>query len=114
MKRFGWWIAFAVLTAAAILLTVLNSAATEIHLGLWSGAVPVFAVVLASLFVGFVAGVCVAWGAGHRRRRQLREHAHRNAALLRQIDDLRRDQAAQSHKVIDTGQPHRGKLVAGL
>jgi len=114
MKRFGWWIAFAVLTAAAILFTVFNLAATEIDLGLWSGAVPVFAVVLASLLVGFVAGICVAWGAGRGKRRQLREHAHKHAALLRQVDELRRDQAVQPHKVIDTGQSNRSKLVVGL
>ena len=114
MKRLGWWIAFAVLTAAAILFTVFNLGTAEIDLGLWSGAVPVFAVVLASLLAGFVAGVCVAWGVGQRRRRQLREHAHRNAALQRQVDELRRDQAVQPHKVIDTGQSARGKLVVGL
>jgi uncharacterized integral membrane protein len=114
MKRLGWWIAFAVLTAAAVLFTVFNLAATAIDLGLWSGTIPIFVVVLASLLIGFMAGVFVAWGAGHRRRRQLREHADRNAALLRQIDELRRDQAAQSHKLIDSGPPNRTKLVAGL
>jgi ABC-type bacteriocin/lantibiotic exporter with double-glycine peptidase domain len=115
MKRIGWWIAFAVLTAAAVLFTVFNLGATAIDIGLWSGPVPVFAVVLASLLVGFMAGVCVAWGVGHRRRRQLREHANRNAALLHQIDELRREQAAQSHhKVIDTVQSNRTKLVVGL
>ena len=114
MKRLGWWIAFAVLTAAAILFTVFNLVATEVDLGLWSGTVPLFAVVLASLLLGFMAGLCVAWGAGHRRRRQLRAHADRNAALLRQIDELRRDQAAQPHKVIDSGQANRSKLVASL
>jgi len=51
MKRLGWWIAFAFLTAAAILFTVFNLGTAEIDLGLWSGAVPVFAVVLASLLV---------------------------------------------------------------
>jgi uncharacterized integral membrane protein len=110
MKRLGWWIAFAVLTAAAILFTVFNLGATEVDLGLWSGTVPLFAVVL----VGFLACLCVAWGAGYRRRRQLRAHADRNAALLRQIDELRRDQAAQPHRVIDSGQSNRTKLVAGL
>ena len=114
MKRLGWWIAFAILTAAAILFTVFNLAATEIDLGLWSGAVPVVAVVLASLLVGFTAGICVAWGAGYRRRQLLREHADRNVALVRQIDELRRDQATQPHKVIDTGQSNRSKLVVGL
>jgi uncharacterized integral membrane protein len=114
MKRLGWWIAFAVLTTAAILFTVFNLGTVEIDIGLWSGAVPVFAVVLASLLVGFAAGVCVAWGVGHGRRRQLREHAHRNAALQRQVEELRRDPAAQPHKAIDAGQSVRGKLVVGL
>jgi uncharacterized integral membrane protein len=114
MKRLGWWVAFAVLTAAAILFTVFNLAATQIDLGLWSGTVPLFAVVLASLLIGFVAGICVAWGAGHRRRRQLRAQADRNAALLRQIDELRREQAAQSPRVIDSGPSNRSKLVAGF
>jgi uncharacterized integral membrane protein len=114
MKRLGWWVAFAVLTAAAILFTVFNLAATQIDLGLWSGTVPLFAVVLASLLIGFVAGICVAWGAGHRRRRQLRAQTDRNAALLRQIDELRREQAAQSPRVIDSGPSNRSKLVAGF
>jgi len=114
MKRVAWWVAFAVLTAAAILFTVLNRGTAAIDLGLWSGTVPVFAVVLASLLAGFLAGICVAWGVGHRRRRQLREHASRNAALLRQIDELRRDQAAQPHKIIEAGPANRGKLVAGF
>jgi len=113
MRRLGWWIAFAVLTAAAVLFTVFNRGAADIDIGLWSGTVPVFAVVLVSLLAGFIAGICVAWGAGHRRRRQLREHANRNAALVRQIDELRRDQVVQPHKTIDGGQPHRTKLVAG-
>jgi uncharacterized integral membrane protein len=114
MKRVAWWVAFVVLTVAAVLFTAFNRGTAAIDLGLWSGTVPVFAVVLASLLVGFVAGICVAWGVGHRRRRQLREHASRNAALLRQIDELRRDQAAQSHKIVEAGPANRGKLVAGF
>src|SRR5262249_8470762 len=114
MKRLAWWIAFAVLTAAAVLFTVSNLGVTQIDLGFWSGAVPVFAVVLICLLAGFVAGVCLAWGVGHRRRRQSREHANRNAALLRQIDELRRERPAEVHKMIDTGQSNRTKLVAVL
>lgn len=114
MKRLAWWVTFAVLTVAAVLFTAFNRGAAAIDLGFWSGTVPLFAVVLASLLVGFVAGICVAWGVGHRRRRQLREHASRNAALLRQIDELRHDQAAQSHKVVEAGPANRGKLVAGF
>ena len=114
MKRVAWLIAFAVLTAAAILFTVFNLGAAEIHLGLWSGALPVFAIVLASLLIGFLAGSCVAWFAGHGRRRQLREHGYRNTALARQVEELRRDQAAQPAKIIDAAPAERTKLVAGL
>jgi uncharacterized integral membrane protein len=113
MKRFAWIIAVLVLTVAAILFTVFNAAAVEIALGFWSGPVPVFAVVLVSLFVGFAVGACVAWLAGHERRRRMRDLAYRNAALTRQIEELRRDQPTAPANVIDAGQAHRAQLVAG-
>jgi uncharacterized integral membrane protein len=113
MKRFAWIIAVLVLTVAAILFTVFNAAEVEIALGFWSGMVPVFAIVLVSLFIGFAGGACVAWLAGHERRRRARDLAYRNAALARQIEDLRRDQPTAPASVIDAGQSHRGKLVAG-
>jgi uncharacterized integral membrane protein len=113
MKRFAWIIAVLVLSVGAILLAVFNAAAVEIRLGLWSGAVPAFAVILASLFAGVMIGACIAWLAGHERRRQARHLANRNAALLRQIDELRRNQPAVPANVIDAGQPHRTKLAVG-
>ncbi|MGE0120593.1 MAG: lipopolysaccharide assembly LapA domain-containing protein [Dongiaceae bacterium] len=111
MKRFAWIIAVIVLSVGTILLAVFNAATVEIRLGLWSGTMPAFAVILASLFVGVVIGTCIAWLAGHERRRRARDLANRNSALLRQIDELRRNQPAN---VIDASQPHRTKLVAGL
>jgi uncharacterized integral membrane protein len=113
MKRLAWIIAVLVLTVAAILFTVFNAAAVEIALGFWSGPVPVFAIVLVSLFVGFAVGACVAWFAGHDRRRRARDLAYRNTALTRQIEDLRRDQPAAPASVIDAGQSRRGQLVVG-
>jgi uncharacterized integral membrane protein len=113
MKRLVWLVAVLVLTVAAIFFTVFNAAAVEIKLGFWSGPVPVFAVVLASLFVGFAIGACVAWFAGHERRRRARDLAYRNVALTRQVEDLRREQPTASAKVIDAGPSNRAKLVAG-
>ena len=113
MKRFVWIAAALVLTVAAILFTVFNAVAVEIALGFWSGMVPVFAVVLVSLFIGFAIGACVAWFAGHERRRRMRDLVYRNAALTRQIEDMRRDQPTAPANVIDAGQVHRAKLVAG-
>jgi predicted Na+-dependent transporter len=113
MKRFAWIIAVLVLTIAAILFTVFNAETVAIELGFWSGPVPVFAVVLITLFIGFVSGACIAWLAGHEPRRRARDLAYRNAALTRQIEELRREQAAASVNVIDAGQSHRAKLVAG-
>jgi uncharacterized integral membrane protein len=112
MKRFAWIIAVLALTIAAILFTVFNAAAVEITTGFWSGQVPVFAIVLVSLFAGFVAGACIAWFAGHDRRRRERDLAYRNAALTRQIEELRRAQPAPAN-IIDAAQANRGKLVAG-
>jgi len=114
MKRFAWIIAVLVLTVAAILFTVFNAAAVAIDVGFWSGSVPVFALVLASVFVGFATGAFTAWWAGHERRRRARDLAYRNTALMRQIEDLRRDQPVASTGVIDAGQSHRARLVAGL
>ncbi len=113
MKRSAWIISVLILTVAAILFTVFNAADVEIEIGFWSGRVPVFAIVLVALFIGFVAGACIAWLAGHDRRRQARDLAYRNAALMRQVEELRRDQPAAPVTVIDAGQPHRAKLVAG-
>lgn len=113
MKRLVWAIAFAALTAVAILFTVLNLTTAEVDLGVWSGTLPLFAIVLASLFVGFILGCCATWWAGHGRRKRLRELGHRNTALLRQIEDVRRDQAAGG-KIIDAEQTNRARLVAGL
>lgn len=113
MKRFTWIIAVLGLTVAAILFTVFNAAAVEIEVGFWSGPVPVFAIVLVGLFIGFVTGACIAWFAGHDRRRRARDLAYRNAALMRQVEELRRDRPSASVNVIDAGQSHRTKLVAG-
>jgi uncharacterized integral membrane protein len=113
MKRFAWIIAVLILTVAAILFTVFNAAEVEIALGFWSGVVPVFAIVLVGLFLGFAAGACVAWLAGHDRRRRARDLAYRNAALMRQIEELRRDQPSAAASVFDAGQSHRGKLIVG-
>ncbi len=112
MKRFAWIIAVLALTVAAILFTVFNASVVEIKLGLWSGAMPVFAAVLASLFFGVVAGSCIAWFAGHDRRRRARDLASRNSMLLRQIEELRRGQPTGPANVID-GPSQRIKLVAG-
>lgn len=114
MRRFVWIVAVLVLSVAAILFTVFNAAAVRIDVGLWSGTVPVFAAVLASLFIGFVIGACIAWLAGHERRRRARELVGRNAALVRQIEELRRERPAEAANLIDVSPPHRGRMVAGL
>jgi uncharacterized integral membrane protein len=111
VKRFAWIVAVLALSVIAILFTVFNTSVVDIKLGLWAGAMPVFAAVLASLFFGVVAGACIAWFAGHDRRRRARELARRNSLLLRQIDELRRAQPTERANVID-GQSQRAKLVA--
>jgi uncharacterized integral membrane protein len=113
MKRFVWIVAVLALTVAAILFTVFNAAAVQIEIGFWSGLVPVFAIVLVSLFIGFVTGACIAWFAGHERRRRARDLVYRNAALMRQVEELRRDQPTGPANIVDAGPSQRTRLVAG-
>jgi uncharacterized integral membrane protein len=96
MRRLPAIIATLVLTVAAIFFTVSNLAPVRVEFGPWAVSLPLFAVMLVSLLAGFAIGVLVAWLGGRARRRLARDMAYRNAALTRQIDDLRRAQSMSS------------------
>jgi len=110
MRRLAAIIATAILTVAAVIFTVSNLEPVRVNLGPESVAMPLFAALLASLLFGFVIGVLVAWLAGRARRRQMRETARRDAALLRQLDEFRRT-AAAAPGVGDPGPVGRVQLV---
>lgn len=111
MRRLPAIIATLVLTVVAILFTVFNLVPVQVEFGPWAVSLPLFAVMLVSLLTGFVIGVLVAWLGGRGRRRLARDMAHRNAALTRQIDDLRRAQSTSSG-AMDAGPAGHKQLIA--
>lgn len=110
MRRLPAIIATIVLTVVAIFFTVSNLTPVQVEFGPWAKSLPLFAVMLASLLAGFVIGVLVAWQGGRARRKQARDMAYRNAALTRQIDDLRRAQTTSS-TAMDAGPAGHRQLI---
>lgn len=110
MRRLPAIMATLVLTVAAIFFTVSNLGPVQVEFGPWAVSLPLFAVMLASLLTGFAIGALVAWLGGRARRRLARDMAHRNAALTRQIDDLRRAQATSSG-TIESGSAGHTQLI---
>jgi len=107
MKRLLSWIVMAPITAVVIVFTAENL--QEVEVGVWPLAgkvtVPLYLVALLCILFGFIAGGVVAWISGGRRRKRAREMANRNALLLRQIEELRREQAAAQARAADASRP---------
>jgi uncharacterized integral membrane protein len=77
-----------------VIFAVTNRQSVALHL--WPFGItfqaPLFIVVLATLFVGFLAGGVVAWFAAGRRRRMARRDHKRVAALERDLEQVKRTQ----------------------
>jgi len=81
---------WAVVLAVAVLLMLFAVSNREIvPLALWplpaEVDLPVYLLVLAALFAGFVVGAIAAWIGGHRLRRELWRRRRRIAALEREL-----------------------------
>lgn len=80
MSKVLYWIVALPLAAVVIVFSLNNR--TEVVLDLWplnvmAVALPVFAVVLASMVAGFLAGGLVAWNSAGRTRQRARAEARR-------------------------------------
>jgi hypothetical protein len=113
MKRLVWWSIMLPLTVVVAAFTYFNRGGAPIDVGLWAGSAPVYVLIFASLFVGFFAGGLAAWISFGARRKRARELANRNAALMRQIDELRRERAAAPARIADPNETSRVRLVSG-
>ena len=115
MKRLVSWIVMAPITLLVIVFTIENL--QDVDIGLWpleeKRAVPLYLIVLLCILLGFIAGGVVAWISGGRRRRRARELADRHALLLRQIEELRRDQAAAQARQAEASRPPRLTSATG-
>jgi lipopolysaccharide assembly protein A len=117
VKRFSWVVTVPV-TAVVVLFTIGNLEPVSVNL--WplpwvTQPIPLYLLVLVSLLIGFIIGGIVAWVSSGRRRRHTRELADRNAALTRQLDELRREQAASQARLIEASRTDRpSSSLSGL
>ncbi len=95
MSKILFWIVVAPLAAAIIIFSVNNR--TEVVLNLWPldmapMPMPVYALALAVLVVGFLAGGLVAWNSARKSRRRARAEARR-------ADQAERDLTAAQDRI---------------
>ena len=115
MKRLLSWIIMAPVTLVVIVFTVENL--QDVEIGLWpldgKWSVPLYLIALLCILFGFIAGGVVAWVSGGRRRRKARALADRNAMLQRQLDELRREQAATQSRPAEAARPRLTSATGG-
>ena len=91
MSKVFFWIVVMPLATAIIVFSVNNRA--DVVLDLWpldmvTRPLPVFSVVLAGLFAGFLIGGLVAWISGGKARRRARQERQRADRAEREIKDV--------------------------
>ncbi len=90
MSKVFFWIVVMPLAVAVIIFSVNNRA--DVVLDLWpldmvTRPLPVFSVVLAGLFAGFLMGGLMAWISGGKARRRARRERQRADRAERQLED---------------------------
>jgi lipopolysaccharide assembly protein A len=115
VKRFTWIVTIPV-TVVVVLFTIGNLNDVSINLWPlpWTIVAPLYLIVLVCLLIGFLVGAIVAWASGGRRRRRNRELADHSARLARQLDELRREQAASQAQLVEVGRSDRPASLPGL
>jgi lipopolysaccharide assembly protein A len=115
VKRFTWIVTIPV-TVVVVLFTIGNL--TDVTINLWplpwTILAPLYLIVLVCLLIGFIVGGVVAWVSGGRRRRRTRQIADHSAMLARQLDELRREQAASQAQLVEVGRSDRPSSLSGL
>ncbi|HEX3953801.1 MAG TPA: lipopolysaccharide assembly protein LapA domain-containing protein [Stellaceae bacterium] len=80
---------FVILVVAVLLALFAVSNRESVSLVLWPlpflMQLPLYLAVSAAVLIGFIAGMLVAWIAGHGRRREARQRRRRLAALEREL-----------------------------
>ena len=94
MAKLLFWIVVTPLAAAVIVFSVNNR--SEVVLDLWplgpldfAAPVPLFAVVLAALLAGFLAGGFVAWVSAGKARKRARSEKRRADAAERELSEAK-------------------------
>jgi lipopolysaccharide assembly protein A len=99
MRTAVFWLV--TLIAAAVLVPFAITNRVTVSLGLWPLPfmleIPVYLLVLLTLFAGFVIGAACVWIAGHGSRREFRRRRRR-------VDALERELAATQARLTDQGE----------
>ena len=106
MSKVFFWIVVMPLAAAVIVFSVNNRA--DVVLDLWpldmvTQPLPVFSVVLAGLFAGFLIGGLVVWISGGKARRRARHERHRADRAEREIKEAEARLKRQQAETIESG-----------
>ena len=106
MSKVFFWIVVMPLAAAVIVFSVNNRA--DVVLDLWpldvvTQPLPVFSVVLAGLFAGFLIGGLVVWISGGKARRRARREGHRADRAEREIKEAEARLKRQQAETIESG-----------
>ena len=96
MARLVFWLLVLILSLVIIVFAVNNRQPVELDLWIYqTPAIPVFAVVLVGIFIGFIWGGLVAWFSAGKSRQRVRNLYRRvegdereKATLRRQIEKL--------------------------
>jgi uncharacterized integral membrane protein len=105
MPRWLFWAVAVLLLAPTGLFAIDNSHLVPVYL--WpffeSFSFPLSGVLYAALLLGFGIGAFVHWLHDKPKRQRLRDLADQNGDLLRQVAELKRDQAAARAKPVTSG-----------
>ena len=106
MSKVFFWIVVMPLAAAVIVFSVNNRA--DVVLDLWpldmvTQPLPVFSVVLAGLFAGFLIGGLVVWISGGKARRSARREGHRADRAEREIKEAEARLKRQQAEITESG-----------
>jgi uncharacterized integral membrane protein len=83
--KFFFWIVVLPISLAVIVFAVINTQMVKVDLFVYAISLPLFAIGLIGVFVGFVWGGVIAWLHGGKARQRARDHARRAESHQRDI-----------------------------
>jgi uncharacterized integral membrane protein len=102
--RIFFWIAVLLISVVVLVFTVVNTRMVDVNLFVYTIPLPVFAIALIGVFVGFVWGGMIAWLHAGKARQRARNYARqaeserRETAILR--ERLRKFESAEKQATI--------------
>ncbi len=83
--KFFFWIVVLPISLAVLVFAVINTQMVEVDLFVYAVPLPLFAIGLIGVFVGFVWGGVIAWLHGGKARQRARDYARRAESDRREM-----------------------------